>query len=570
MPVAELFVTGTAVEVSRLIFARWAEFSTAARAQLEERIRSGPPQDWYREGVDYGRALDRARYNIIAAMIDAGCAISDQTRALFEEIQQRQPEWAPRPREQAGLGIWQGSVTTDDNPVDAAVADFADDTLVAEATRLDEEAPFGDGRHWNTIARQQPDRALRALEHEAASGIRRVSAWQQLLWSSAPFEEADAPKRILASLLNWPEDTFTDIVGPASTWLESPSALGLGEDIWPLWDRLLASLPPLETEAVEPADALGQALNKPVGRLTVVLLKKMPSSEDEYFDTIIKPRLTALLRAPGPTSQIVRVRLAAEVAYLFARAPVWATAHVVPLFQWDSEDAMAAWAARRYSGNIGRGDLFDLTKVAFLGMFGRPDLPLDMVRVYGDWLVTILIANRREPTLYDLSPAEARSALRKTGTNALQSVGHHLAQVMESAVADEKQERWRDTVGPVFSRLWPLDAELQTSASTQKLCQLLCATGNAFSEAADAVLPFIRPEDTQNGSAIFSLSRADQKIYDVAPAKVLDLATAVIGDSTAGPIYGLRELLTRIINVDAGLADARKYQNLLRLAAPAA
>jgi hypothetical protein len=53
------------------------------------------------------------------------------------------------------------------------------------------------------------------------------------------------------------------------------------------------------------------------------------------------------------------------------------------------------------------------------------------------------------------------------------------------ATEEEKLAHWRTVVGPVFQAIWPLDVELQTSATTFKHVQILLATGEAFPEACD-------------------------------------------------------------------------------------
>src|SRR5450631_977216 len=102
---------------------------------------------------------------------------------------------------------------------------------------------------------------------------------------------------------------------------------------------------------------------------------------------------------------------------------------------------------------------------------------------------------------------------------------------MGSAVPAEKVKVWDETVGPVFRGAWPLDVELQTSAATFRLVQILLATGAAFEDAAKIVVPFIRAEDARGHSSVFSISEANAEIYGVAPEAMLKLLSAVAGDA---------------------------------------
>lgn len=314
-------------------------------------------------------------------------------------------------------------------------------------------------------------------------------------------------------------------------------------------------------------DALTDALNAPAGRLAEVLIKRMTKGENgEEMPDAIRQRLDTLASAPGRFGELARVRFAAEVSFLFERAPLWTAERIVPLFDWKSPDAPNAWNARKYSNYIGSPRLFEQTKAPFLELFGRPEISEDDLRVYGEWLATIVIANRSGNAGYPITPTEARSALRAAGARALSSVGHRLAIEMESAKPEDKAARWRDVVGSVFQSIWPLDADLQSPNLTFQLVQILRETGVAFPEAAEVIIPFIRQEDPRQQTAAYSISEADDVLYVSSPERMLDLVAAVVGDAPPRSIYGLTKALDRILRYAPQLAAARKFQRLVSFA----
>jgi hypothetical protein len=317
-------------------------------------------------------------------------------------------------------------------------------------------------------------------------------------------------------------------------------------------------------------DALTDALNAPAGRLVEVLLKKFTKgSGDSELSPEMRRRFDKLVDAPGRPGFLARMRLASEVSMLFERAPVWTRNKIVPLFDWTCPDAADAWAARKYANYIGSPELFGLTKQPFLEMFGRNDVAAEDLRIFAEWLTAILIANQsRSDDRYSLTSTEARAALRRAGDKALSSVGHRLAIEMERAKPEEKVTRWRTIIGPVFQAIWPLDVELQTQASTFKLAQILMATGEAFPEAADVIIPFIRPDDPHSYSTVFSIAEAPEALYASAPGKMLDLIAAIVGEAAPGSVYALNKALDRIRVLDPTLADTRKFQKLLSYAGP--
>jgi hypothetical protein len=107
---------------------------------------------------------------------------------------------------------------------------------------------------------------------------------------------------------------------------------------------------------------------------------------------------------------------------------------------------------------------------------------------HAEWFTVAVLSNQQRGVGYDISPSEARGALRRAGAKVLPTVAHRLASEMESVTPDKKAGHWQTVVGPVFDGLWPFDHELQTAASTSKLVQLLLTTGAAF-PAAEKRLP---------------------------------------------------------------------------------
>jgi hypothetical protein len=120
----------------------------------------------------------------------------------------------------------------------------------------------------------------------------------------------------------------------------------------------------------------------------------------------------------------------------------------------------------------------------------------------------------------------------------------------------------------VFQAIWPLDVELQTSATTFKLVQILLATGEAFPEAGDIIIPFIRPDRPREQTTVFSIAQAPDALYEGAPSRTLDLISAVVGDVLPGSVYSLGKALSRLQAMDPKLADTRKVQKLLTYASP--
>jgi hypothetical protein len=567
LPQGELFVTGAAVEVYRLLKARWNEFSTAKREIIERRLCVGPPRDWFRKEAEIDRTIDRLRFDILGQMAEGGLQLSAEANATLREIRERWPQWTLRSEERTGFHMWLSSshgVVGDPTKLQ----NIADDELVAEAMRIDATADFGEGDSWRALCETEPDRALRGLEAEARSGRWPAKAWRPLLWVRRMFSESNAGAHIAHLLLDWPEEEFDGIASAASLWLNE-NCKAIDDDLWGLWDKILSVASKEPDDSDDADDLLTSALNDPAGRLTEILLGKLRQQKARgNLPTDLRKRMDRLVAMPGRFGKLARVRLAAEVSLLFDLAPDWTRERLLPFFEWSSPEAPAMWSARSFSNYIGSPRLMSLTKVPFLELFGRPDTPPEQLRIYAEWLTAVALANQLGDAGYPITMSEMRSVLRKAGEKALPSVGHRLAVEMERAKSDEKVERWRTVVGPVFQGMWPLDIELQTAASTFKLVQLLLATGVAFPQAANVIIPFVRSDLPDHYSTVFSIAKADDSLFVSSPAKMLDLLSAVVGDPPPASVYALQKALARIQAANPKLVDTRQFQKLSMYAAP--
>lgn len=564
LPLGELFLTNSAVEVFRLLTSRWNELPPTKREQIEDRLSDGPPREWLSEGIHGEEYADRLRFDILGQLEKHGFQLNAKSNATLSAIRARRPQWVLRPEEQTGFHVWLSSSGYGEEKNDPGnLQGIDDEQLVGEAMRLDAAADFGDG---SELCRVEPDRALRGLEAEANFGRYPEKAWHQFLWAQAKFEATSAILRIAKLLIAWPENGFGIIAGSASFWLQENARTIDDADFWQAWDKIFAAVC---GDAVEydDDDPLTSALNVPAGRLAGIILRRM-SGHPGDFPLPTQERLEKLLATQGNFGKLARVSLAGGIAFLFYVAPEWTAKHLVPLFEWSSADAAAMWSARRFHGNIGSPELVRLIKVPLLELFSRTDVPPDELRVYGEWLAVIALINQTRDAKYPLTMTEIRAALRRAAEQTLPSVGHRLAQEMESAKTEEEISRWRDVVGPVFRRIWPLDVELQTSASTFKLVQILEACGEAFSEAVETILPFIQPELRNSHLTVFSLSQADDILYSSAPEKMLDLLSALVGRPPLRSIYALGNALERIRVSDPQLANTALYQRLASYAAP--
>ena len=104
-------------------------------------------------------------------------------------------------------------------------------------------------------------------------------------------------------------------------------------------------------------DVYSSAINAPAGRLAEVLLKRLPNLRgNSVMPDDIQARLERLIDAPGIPGKLARIRISADVSFLFERFPNWTKEKVIPIFDWASPDAQDAWEARKSLRQLrGRG-----------------------------------------------------------------------------------------------------------------------------------------------------------------------------------------------------------------------
>jgi hypothetical protein len=248
LPKGELFLTNSTVEVYRLLHQRWRDLTPEQRESIEKRIADGPPADWFREGAETERVIDRCRFDLLGELQRAGLELTAESKALFNEIAARWPQWQLRPAEQAGFHIWHEGASAIVGDAEK-LKDVADDELVAAAEKAAAEADFLEGDAWQALCQSDPARALRGLKAQASRQLWSPSAWDRFLWAAQKIEDPERIAEIARLLLEAPNEPFSKMASSASWWLND-KARGLDDALlWPLWDRIFESVPQTVTEA---------------------------------------------------------------------------------------------------------------------------------------------------------------------------------------------------------------------------------------------------------------------------------------------------------------------------------
>jgi hypothetical protein len=238
LPLGELFLTSSSVEVFRLIRERWNDLPAGKQQQILRRLCQGPPRTWFRKDAEIDRHIDSNRFNILSEMVRNNFDIGLEAKNLLADIRTRWPQWQLPPAEQAGFHFWFESGTRERSETADKLKGVADADLVAEAKKIAAASAFMEPDSWQGLCLSDPDRALRGLDAAAGQGDWPKEYWEQLLWSQKTYADAGTEQKIAQLLLEWPHDDFDTIAAAASSWLHGHAKTLSDQLVWSLWDRV--------------------------------------------------------------------------------------------------------------------------------------------------------------------------------------------------------------------------------------------------------------------------------------------------------------------------------------------
>jgi len=438
--------------------------------------------------------------------IDASDGVlSADSVAKIDLISQKHPRWVASSGDRDDFQVWHGGVVTGPRGDPELLTAIADDHLVQEAMRLQEEQYFAERDLWSVFCQADPDRALRGLQARAQTGDWDKEAWEGLLWAAHQKGGAQFQHELADTLLQAPRVAVKPFLAATVAWLQqrrealsNPDQAG-GPRYFKLWDKL-ADLAYSAAENEDPQqsdhDLLSISWSDPGGKLAWTLWEKLYSSEPKPgcgLGPEFRPRLDRAVDARGKPGLLARVALSQRLDYLDRVDAAWTAEKLVPRFAWTDPDAAALWHARAYDG-IGSPELFNALKRAFLQIFPRRDLSRQQLEgLVGHLLQAALWHRQNDGGGYNLTSAEAKRALSIGPPQVRHWASSQLWRWAARGLPLERAEHWLALFGPLFRDIWPLDAHLRDEESSRNLVLMALAVDASFSDAVDAIANLIVP-----------------------------------------------------------------------------
>ena len=431
---------------------------------------------------------------------------------------------------------------------------------------VEEEKVGRDG--YRGLVRVKPVKAALTLRRLAIRGKWPAAIWQGFLWGLPGQREQQERNRRLQEyvarlLATAPGELLADIGSAASDFVKD-LAEEYGTDrerefgtLWTKAWREVGKRSPVITDFNDP---LRDALNHTAGKLAEAALSRLGKYEPKigagfpqpvlhYFDAI----------GVDPGGHLGRVRLAMRLYYLFGVDPGWTRVHLIArLSQEHPKEASDLWSAYGWSPRVGP-DLLIAFKEPFLQVLcDDPGNRQERKNLIGLFVTICLEAPNQ------FTSGEIHGVVQEMSENALVSVIESLTRRLRGE-ATKREHVWQDKVRPWLRDYWP-PAEVRNTAGTSKwMLAMLAECGNAFPEAAEWSLPYLRPLEGHDLYCLSKNGHAEQHpdcmlqvlsrvaIEDILPVHqrsilrtILDAMRTAKPDLTADPRFqGLFQIATQ-------------------------
>lgn len=527
---------------------------------LEMRVIAGPPRAMFKADVspqEWANIVDRMVYLRLSIWIATNVSLLAASAARLAEIQGRNPTWSTAAEERqmfpvfttSGFGAWGDSVAV---PTDLA-------GLVAWLRQHPHSNDF-ERDDWQNICKSEHELAASALRQLAYEDFWPVDRWREALqaWSDEQLK-----------LSTW--DLVHDVFNPAPVsfirdaahslirWLQSlaESQIPAESDWTSLIERVLRVF--RDEATTDDEDPVGKAINHPVGEGVQALLDRWYQSKLEDGQKL-PDRLKAILTEVSDRSidsfRHGRLILAQHVITLFRVDPDWASANVLPLFDWSGSatEAKSAWEGFLWTPRIYMPFL-ERIKASFLATATHYDKIGKHAEQYSAFLTYVALEQRISP----FSQAELAKATADLPDDGLKPAARALVSALESA-GEQRVDYWTNRVKPYLQDVWPQLVARKTSAISHAFAELCVAAGDSFPDALSLLQGWLQP-----------LRRPDVPVNDLDqsqvcekfPVAALQFLAIIIGDDAEWPPEDLPSCLGKIRAAAPAIAEDSRFERLM-------
>jgi hypothetical protein len=544
-------------EVFRLLVALAPDLSPAESEKLQRAIMLGPPTRMFaqnREAETLRRVVDREIWRRLTAIRDAGGILVPDAANHLQSLGKTYPNWTAS-NERDEFPVWMGSDGTwrTHSITPTTVKDIV--KWLQENRRADN---FDREDDWRERCRNDFKRTTTALLFLARRGDWLTDRWRQALQAWAEPHLVARSWRVAAKpLADAPDSVIQTLDHSIAWWLKAVGKLGVEQHdlFFMLIQRILDTRP---DEVVEHEyDAITVAINHPVGIATEAVLELWyygglednQGLRDEF--AAVFSRICDLSIARFRHG---RVLLSTNAITLFRVDQTWTRQFLLSQFDWQRSLPVAtvAWTGYLWSPRLFR-PLLESLKDEFLETARHYE---KLGPVAGQYAALLTVVALDEGSTY--TRAELRAATVLLPQEGLVRAAQILIDRLQGA-ADRRVEYWQNRAKPYLIAVWPRSHDVRTTQVTDKLAQLIVASGDAFPDAFETLRGWLLPVQYFEHTAgdLFNAGHCE-----AFPRDALGFLDLIVSGEHA---WGAKELRKCLVSIRTAWPQAIQDQRFVRL-----
>lgn len=547
-------------EVLRFFRLAGSRLPRSLRTEIVRAIHAGPKFKKGKAPPNYAEIIHHEKALRLHELSVSGALLDKKSRALAEEVT---PDADDGLHERDEFLSWQdeGGWISDEQfaPRDLLQGSVADVMVAFVNNKI---GPYG----LRGLVLQKPVKVASALRRLAKRGEWPANWWQGFLWFLAEQRERSERNTKLqayvAQVLVAAPDQLIDNIGSSAAGFVKRLAEEYGidreADLRVLWEKAWKGKRESRRQGFDFDDPLTEALNHSTGKLAeaaLIRLRKYEPRAGEGLPTPVRPYFDAI--GGDPDGLLGRVMLATRLHYLFAVDPQWVEKHLIPrLIPQSSEEAGDLWSAYGWSPTVGP-DLLQAFKDSFLEVLrdgeGGGHKRRNLTRLF----MTVCLNAPGE-----LTKEEIHGVVEAMSERALSTVLASLKRRLKGNPA-EQARIWQDTLQPWLGAYWPRAEVRNTAGTSVAMLDLLAECGDAFSDATEWALHYLRPLDRHGLYRLGENGHAEQNPDSM--LSVLDRVT-VADILPVHERHTLHKILDELRAAKSDLAADTRFQRLYQLA----
>ncbi len=552
-----LWSVETEREAMRLLVALAPHLDAVLLRDLEQAVLAGPPRDMFKDDIEperWARIVEREIWLRLAKIAEAGAVLAADSSERLEALSAQYPEWKLAEDQRDEFPYWMG----DGDEWRKFVATPRRRRELIEWLRQQPSADHWQEDDWRQRCRDSFATTACGLCALAREDVWPTDRWREALQAWSEEKLLKRSWRYMAPILaTAPDELLQTLAHGVSWWLQAIAKTFEGHEapFFVLARRILAQD---HQDGVDTDDPVGRAINHPVGHVTEALLRgwyRRSLEDGQGLTEEFKPTFTELCDTRIDKFRHGRVLLAAHVIALFRVDGVWATRHLVPLFDWQRSEAeaRAAWEGFLWSPRLYR-PLMEMLKPAFLdtahhyAALGKHD---------GQYASLLTFAALDPSDTF--TTTELAAATRALPPDGLRDAAQALVRALEG-VGDQRADYWTNRVAPYLHAIWPKTRDNISPTIAESLGRLCVAAQDAFPEALALLRAWLLPP-AHPAHLVHLLHKA--ALCGRFPEQTLDFLSLVIGDQTQWPPGDLGACLEAIRSAAPELKADQRFEQLM-------